>query len=557
MIKIKEYGLCFEGNLINDTCKISKVSICPIETPDTFVTYCSLTDTIKGLLKETGKRMKMYAHDLSYTGEYIKSQLDLMGLVDVTGTDSQASNSFNYIRNEASGFFRFHIVYGGKTIDIIDSKKMAPISIGDIAETLEITAGDYTTLNLTCVCSMVKLLQSEGMKKGTIGSSCVDFFKKTVIGFPIWWPQLFPDLTKIESENKDFKSVDEYVRKSYRGGLCYVNPAIQDQIVKDGTTIDRNAMYSSEMHSKSGNAYPYGVPQYVNDARKLKAYLNSKSYYCFIYLTCDALKLKTNRIPSVKYIIDGYFCRDEFATEVNWNKKDVRYIGKKRLNPRFVMTEYDYRRFIEDYDIKGLQIIDAYVFNTVKGVFDKYIDYFQAKKQNAKTKGERKVAKLALNNLTGKLGAKAKLRGICSNGTYEKEQKTLHVAAGSAVTSYARQNLIDTIYNIGFDKFCYCDTDSVHFMGHDTKDIFIDGKELGAWKVENTFYEARYIKSKIYIEHTTDGYEVTWAGLYKDGIDYMQDEFKKGIKHIDDERIIPTYDLVKEMTATGYVYKSR
>ena len=563
MIKYKEYGLCMTGLIKNNICNISMVTVCEIDYPEMQRNEDTLKSIIKFVLKDKCKRIKMYAHNLNYTGKYIIAQLTDLGLEDVTGK-KEKENSFNYIYNAVTGFFRFHINYGNKTIDIIDSKRMAPISISDIAEVLEIEEEDYITLNLKSVCGIVKLLQSEGMTKGTIGGSCLEFYKETLKGFPIWWKQLFPDLTKVKSESEDFKTVDDYLRASYFGGLCYVNPDHQDKIVHNVTTIDRNAMYSSEMHSKSKNRYPYGLPRFTNNINKINALLKMEGYYCFVNLTCISCKIKEKKIPSVRPIEEGFMLTDKngWLKEVNTDKSKRQYINGKLIKPHFVMTEKDFIRFIEDYDIEGLKIKDCYYFNTVSGIFDKYIDYFQTKKQNAKTKGERQIAKLVLNNITGKFGTRPIIEGYSFNGNtketeYKTTQTTLHVGIGSAITSYARQNLISTIYKIGFDNFCYCDTDSVHFIGQDTKDVFINDKELGAWKIEGYWNNARFIKQKMYIEEDNGRFEVTWAGLNKDGIRDIEEGLAKGERFIDKVDAKPIKDIIRIATPEGYIFEPR
>ena len=562
MIKYKEYGLCMTGMLKNDNCKIDMASICEIATPAFYKNYTDLKSLLADIVRESEKRIKIYAHNLNYTGKYIISELTAFGLTDTTGKED-TEKSFNYIYNAVTGFFRFHIVYGKKSIDIIDSKKMAPITITDIADMLGITDNDYTALNLKCVSAIVQLLNEEGMKKGTIGGSCLEYFKEKTKAAGRYYGQLFPDLTKIKSANDHFKNVDEYIRASYHGGLCYVNPVYQNKIINNGTTIDRNAMYSSEMHSKSGNKYPYGLPMYTDNKSKIEKLLKIDNYYCFIYLSCNALKLKENRMPSIRPIEQGFMFtnKNEFVTEINASKANREYINGKLIKPYFVMTEKDFLRFIDDYEIEKLNIIDCYYFNTVSGIFDEYVDYFQNKKQNARSKGERQIAKLGLNNLTGKFGARPEVKGYSfNNGIKETEytstQKTLHVGIGSAITSYARQNLISTIYNIGFDKFCYCDTDSVHFIGHDTKDVFIDNKELGAWKIEREWTEARFIKQKIYIEGDKGNYDVTWAGLNKDGIKDIANDLNDGSRLIEDLGAKPIIDKIRVATPDGYYFES-
>ncbi|ANT41125.1 DNA polymerase [Bacillus phage Aurora] len=75
-------------------------------------------------------------------------------------------------------------------------------------------------------------------------------------------------------------------------------------------------------------------------------------------------------------------------------------------------------------------------------------------------------------------------------------------AYASFVTAYAREELVSTIM-LCYDRFVYCDTDSIHLTGTDTpKEILhkIDPDELGMWDKEGEFKYAKFIRAKTYCE---------------------------------------------------------
>ena len=97
---------------------------------------------------------------------------------------------------------------------------------------------------------------------------------------------------------------------------------------------------------------------------------------------------------------------------------------------------------------------------------------------------------------------------------------------GIFITSYAREKTIRTsqaiktysINKYGKDLYCYSDTDSIHCL-MDIEELKqfceIDKVELGKWKHESTFQEAKFVRQKCYVEKIDNKYEVTCAGLPK------------------------------------------
>ena len=89
---------------------------------------------------------------------------------------------------------------------------------------------------------------SKGFTKFTESGNSRLFFKPTIGKTKEEYEKVFPQLTDEE---------DEYCRKSYRGGYCYLNPkhfnVMQDKMI----SLDINSMYPAQMLHKP---LPYGNP---------------------------------------------------------------------------------------------------------------------------------------------------------------------------------------------------------------------------------------------------------------------------------------------------------
>ena len=165
------------------------------------------------------------------------------------------------------------------------------------------------------------------------------------------------------------------------------------------------------------------------------------------------------------------------------------------------------------------------------------------------------MAKLMLNSLYGKfatsLDTKSKTPYL-ENGILKfilgesEDKKGLYIPIGSFITSYAREKTIRTsqaikdysINKYNKDLYFYSDTDSIHTGLHKEellKFCDIDDVRLGAWKVENEFRKAKFIRQKCYLEdilnEKTGEYEIkiTCAGMPKTCYKYVEwEKFKTG-----------------------------
>ena len=75
---------------------------------------------------------------------------------------------------------------------------------------------------------------------------------------------------------------------------------------------------------------------------------------------------------------------------------------------------------------------------------------------------------------------------------------TVYVPYACFVCAWARYITISTAQQ-NYDNFLYADTDSVHIKGEPHGEMWIDSKEIGAWKHEGHFQLGKYIRAKTYI----------------------------------------------------------
>lgn len=109
----------------------------------------------------------------------------------------------------------------------------------------------------------------EGHNSITIGSCCLKEFKSFYDKTD--YNNLFPNLYEIEIDGKYCQeNAGEYIRKSYKGGYCYLKPSCANKIIKGGLTLDVNSLYPSMMHSISGNYYPVGKPRFLDNYYEFK-----------------------------------------------------------------------------------------------------------------------------------------------------------------------------------------------------------------------------------------------------------------------------------------------
>lgn len=310
------------------------------------------------------------------------------------------------------------------------------------------------------------------------------------------------------------ETYDSYVRKSYHGGWCYVNPKIKGKVIREkGGVYDVNSLYPSVMHSESGCFYPRGkgcLRAGGLDKDEKQAYKKKHLYY-FIRFKCS-FEIKPDHLPTVQIKGDPLYDGSVWLTTSKiYDKRNNEWLNHDVI---MTMTCTDFDLFLDHYDVTDLEIYDHINYRTQTGVFDDYINYWAEIKK--KSKGAlRTFAKLMLNNLYGKFSTSPEADyiiyylegGLLKSDTIDMDDpsKGVYIPVGSAITSWARNFTIRTAQK-NFDRFCYADTDSIHFIGSykDMVGIVEHPTNFCCWKNETTWDKAIFAGQKRYIEEVIE-----------------------------------------------------
>lgn len=456
------------------------------------------------------------------------------------------NNTFKYVISDLGQWYSLTIKVGGHYIELRDSLKLLPFSLKRIGEsfgtkhkklemeyegiryagcTITEAERQYIANDVLVLKEALEIMYEQGHTKLTIGSCCISEYKKSVGDYD--YKAMFPDLTAIEIDSNTYgaSNVDEYIRKSYRGGWCYVVKGKENQLKKNGITADVNSLYPSMMSSESGNCYPIGKPKFWS-GNFIPEIATHPNYYYFVRIK-TRFKIKPNMLPFIQ-IKGNMFYRGTEMLETSdiYDKTTKKYYSKYRLDGgeikdasvTLTLTQTDFALMQEHYDLFDLQILDGCYFLTDKTLFDDYINHYKQIKLNNKG-ALRELAKLFLNNLYGKLASSTKssfkISFVKDNGCIgyvtvpQFDKKSGYIACGSAITSYARNFTIRAAQKnyYGADKrgFIYADTDSIHcdLKPEELKGITVHDKNFCCWKLESSWDEAIFVRPKTYIEHVT------------------------------------------------------
>lgn len=502
-----------------------------------------------------------YFHNLKFDGQFWLSFLindlkmeqaltidkDNMSNTAFTKRQNMKADTFRYSISDMGQWYSIIIKIGVHYIELRDSLKLLPFSVKRIGQGFKTKhqkldmeykgyryAGckitdeekSYISNDVLVVKEALEIMYQEGHTSLTIGSCCMEEYRHSSPFYKL--DESLPNLYEIPIEETQYGSANagEYIRKSYRGGWCYVVPSKTNHIIKNGTTADVNSLYPSMMHSESGNRFPVGKPifwhgNYIPDEAK------DSSHYFFIRIK-TRFYIKENYLPFIQ--IKGSFfynsteCLESSDALVSSKStKKSRYI--KDIDGNIVpatvtmtCTMTDYYLIIEHYNLEDFEILDGCYFNAYEGIFDEYIDKYKKIKMESKG-AQRELAKLFLNNLYGKMASSpdssfkiALPRPDESLGFYvvhANDKKPGYIPIGSAITSYARNFTIraaqKNYYGKDKDGFIYADTDSIHcnLSPDKIKGIQVDNNNFCCWKLESCWDEALFVRQKTYAEHIT------------------------------------------------------
>lgn len=461
------------------------------------------------------------------------------------------NNTFKYSISDRGMWYSIIVKVKNHFIEIRDSLKLLPFSVKRIGESfgtkhkkldMEYTGFRYAGCEITkeeqeyiandvlVVKEALEIMFKQGHNKLTIGSCCLEEYKKicrSSLEIQLDYAEMFPNLYdfKIDKQEHKYDNAGDWIRKSYRGGWCYLVKGKENKIKTNGTTADVNSLYPSMMSSKSGNKYPIGLPKFWTGNFIPDQALKENMYY-FVRIK-TRFYIKDNYLPFIQIKGDlKYKGTESLETSDVYNHENgdyfPYYIDKdgniQQAKVELTLTMTDYQLIKEHYELVDFEILDGCYFYSMVGIFDEYINKYAKIKKESKG-ALRELAKLFLNNLYGKMASStdssfkiAYVKDDKSIGfmqVVENEKKPGYIAIGSAITSYSRNFTIRAAQKnyYGAEKrgFIYADTDSIHcdLLPQEIKGIEVDDKEFCCWKLESCWDKAIFTRQKTYIEHVT------------------------------------------------------
>ena len=502
----------------------------------------------------------VYYHNLKFDGSFWLSYLlvdrnfkqaynktgERINDVEWQQEKEMKNNTFKYSISDKGQFYTIIIKVNNKFIEIRDSLKLLPFSVKKIGKSFEtkhkkldmeytgfrysgceitLEEQEYIKNDVLVVKEALEIMYNEGHNKLTIGSCCLEEYKK-LIGKDDY-SMYFPNLTEIELDKDTYGSfnAEEYIRKSYRGGWCYVVKGKENKIYENGVTADVNSLYPSVMSSESGNRYPVGKPYFWKGNYIDEEALKTNRYF-FIRIK-TRFYIKKNKLPFIQVkgnlLYNGremLETSDIYDAETDTYCKEILDFNGNLVSTRveLTLTMTDYYLMKEHYDLVDFEILDGVWFYTEIGIFDRYIEKYK-KIKTVSTGAKRELAKLFLNNLYGKMATStdssfkvAYVKEDKSIGflpVLANDKKPVYIPIGSAITSYARNFTIRTAQKnyYGVDKrgFIYADTDSIHcdLDVSELKDVPVHDSAFCHWKLEALWDRGIFVRAKTYIEHVT------------------------------------------------------
>lgn len=492
-----------------------------------------------------------YFHNEKFDGEFILWWLLTNGFEHIIDKSKAKDKTFTTLISDLGQFYQITIYFQVnekgkrkryKKVTIIDSLKIIPFSVDNIAKSFGLPISklsidynkprernhiltkeeeDYIKNDVLIVAKALDIMFKENLDKMTIGSNALKDFKDIITLNR--YKHLFTPLDK---------RLDEEIRKSYKGGFTYLNKNYKEKDTGIGITLDVNSLYPSVMLKM----LPFGEPKYY-----VGKYVEDKVYPLYIQKISCSFEIKENMIPTIQIKNSYSYLNNEYITLTN---------GEVEI---LVLTSIDLELFLEHYNVYDLKYIEGWKFKSIKGIFDKYINKWTKRKieaGRAGNKGQRQLAKLMLNSLYGKfatsLKAQSKIPYLGEDNIVhyrlgiEEEKKGLYLPIACFITAYARDKTIRTSQNItdysikkyGIDKYIYSDTDSISttLSIEEVKQFCeIDDFELGKWKCENTFENAKFIRQKTYLKLIDNEVHICCAGMPKSCYDYVSwENFKEG-----------------------------
>ena len=495
---------------------------------------CAISDLLRGLKDAE----HIYINNLNMFFLDFVATLWRAGFTPIKGNPAvkkMKENEFKYLVNGNMNVYSITIKHKKRAIVIVNYDNIVSIDSERVIDTwTDGYDGDKPERLALAMYRSIKMLNKDCGVEKQIPTTVSGYARrkwKSMVGF---WEMnnRMPDANKVKIGNETLES---YCRKAYHGGLNISRGIAQNSEVIDlpGNVLDVNSLYSFIMKNRY---YPIKVPKVFEGEPSERDWRESRKGFIYMYLRVKvAFRLKKDGIPCIQLPPKDKQCfthkRGWLETSQFFNYHTGEYMEEENPNMiELTLTQTDYQMMMENYDILDIEHINYIVFLTTMELFEGYVDEYFEKKLNATTPGDKRIAKMMLNGLSGSMARLPEYTNIIididDNGkiTLDEQKSTggiSYVYIGAAITSYARQYLIDHAKRCG-SLWLYSDTDSVHLIGQNIPSFFKIGDGLGEWKIEKSWDEAIYYKSKMYGMIKDGKTNLTLAGVPRDNVRFLE-----------------------------------
>lgn len=486
----------FETTTDPDDCRVWAWASVNISDIDDYRTGTDIESYIDFL---TERPSVTYFHNLAFDATFILDYILKNGYSYVPS--SPGPGEFTTLINDMGKFYSITLVtYNSVRTEFRDSLKKIPLSVEDTAKAykldyrkLEIdydakrpvgywptdSEWEYIKHDVLIIALALRTVINSGMKKLTVGADALADYKG-MIGRKEF-NRIFP---VIDAE------IDKEIRKAYRGGYTYADERFAGRLLGEGRVYDVNSIYPYVMKERP---MPCGRPTFHDGGPRAGDTL----YITNITFTA---RLKQGFIPIIQVKKNLHFNPTEYQRTID-------------TPITLSCTNVDLDLWLKHYDMDILSLNGTFSFDRIGNAFDCYVDKWGNVKQNS-VGGMRTIAKLFLNSLYGKFATNTDVTGkypYLDDGIVKlktgptEERLPVYTPVGIFITAYARELTINSAM-ANYNRFAYADTDSIHLIGTDDP-VGIDVHEtrLGAWKHENDFTEAVFVRAKQYSERLADG----------------------------------------------------
>lgn len=496
----RKYSCDFETTTKLDDCRVWAYGWMEIGNTSNSKIGNSMDEFMEWL---TNINSDVYFHNLKFDGSFIINWLMKNGY---KYSKNGEAKTFKSVISKMGQWYMIDISNGYKgkkkihTV-VYDSLKKLPFPVKSIAKDfkLHVEKGDidyhlerpegyeitddemlYINNDIEIIAAALEIQFGQGLTGMTNGRDSLDGFKD--VFSTKMFDKHFPKLSL---------SIDNDIRKAYRGGFTWLNKKYYGLTLDEGMVFDVNSLYPAIMYDR---LLPYGFPLPFNGE-----YIEDKNYPLYIqHIRCEFI-LKEGYIPTIQIKGNKMFKGNDYLHDSNGEIVDL------------YLSNVDMKMFFEHYDVFDIEYLNGWKFKGKRGMFNQFIEKWTYIKIN--NEGAIKaLAKLMLNSLYGKFATNPDIQGKepflktdGSNGFVlgdEEFKDPVYTAMGVLITSYARELTIGTAQAC-YDRIIYCDTDSIHLVGTEIpeaiKDI-IDGDKLGFWDHESNFKRAKYVRQKTYVQ---------------------------------------------------------